>query len=180
MSDVGRIHGTGVYVIYYSGNKDMYLDNGIELALDVPIYVGKAVPSGWRNGREGDDRFALAGRLKDHAKSIRQAQNLSAADFQYSYLVLVEQEADIIPAVESGLIREFSPVWNSLIPGFGNHDPGSGRYDQAVSVWDTAHPGRPWVEKLTGAKPQIEHVIHSPQKQTTKQLGLGFYDEDSR
>ena len=51
------------------------------------------------------------------------------------------------------------PLWNSCIDGFGNHDPGSGRYAQAVSEWDSLHQGRPWVNKLTGDKPDRDLII---------------------
>src|SRR5262249_6824895 len=47
------------------------------------------------------------------------------------------------------MIRTAAPVWNVVVDGFGNHDPGSGRYNQKVSPWDTLHPGRPWVIRLT-------------------------------
>jgi hypothetical protein len=53
-----------------------------------------------------------------------------------------------IPLGESLLIEMFSPVWNRLIDGFGNHDPGKGRYQQQRSPWDVLHPGRSWAEKL--------------------------------
>ena len=32
--------------------------------------------------------------------------------------------------------------------GFGNHDPGSGRYAQQKSPWDELHPGREWANRL--------------------------------
>ncbi|WP_408004883.1 Eco29kI family restriction endonuclease [Radiobacillus kanasensis] len=31
--------------------------------------------------------------------------------------------------IESYLIRKHIPLWNNLIKGFGNHDPGIGRYN---------------------------------------------------
>ncbi len=31
---------------------------------------------------------------------------------------------------------------NKIIDGFGNHDPGKGRYNQLRSRWDKLHPGR--------------------------------------
>ena len=39
-------------------------------------------------------------------------------------------------------------IWNQLIPGFGNPDPGGGRCHQRRSEWDPVHEGRPWVERL--------------------------------
>lgn len=49
---------------------------------------------------------------------------------------------------ETLLIEQFRPIWNVLVPGFGNHDPGKGRYNQQRSAWDTLHPGRQWAAKL--------------------------------
>lgn len=53
-----------------------------------------------------------------------------------------------IPLAESMMIERFKPLWNRCIDGFGNHDPGSGRYQQQRSPWDCIHPGREWAEKL--------------------------------
>jgi hypothetical protein len=60
--------------------------------------------------------------------------------------------------VEAELIRRYAPLWNSTIDGFGNHDPGAGRREQAKSEWDVLHPGRPWVEKQTGIPPDLEDI----------------------
>ena len=49
---------------------------------------------------------------------------------------------------ETAAISMHQPLWNTLIDGFGNHDPGKGRYEQMRSKWDTLHPGRPWAERL--------------------------------
>jgi hypothetical protein len=52
------------------------------------------------------------------------------------------------------LIDLFNPVWNKLLDGFGNHDPGKGRYLQQRAPWDTIHPGRAWAEKVKPGKDQ--------------------------
>ena len=84
-------------------------------------------------------------RLAEHAESIQCTKNLDIEDFACRYLVV----DDIwIPLGESLLIEMFSPIWNRLIDGFGNHDPGKGRYQQQRSPWDVLHPGRTWAEKL--------------------------------
>ena len=49
---------------------------------------------------------------------------------------------------EALLISRFTPVWNTTLDGFGNHDPGKGRKDQRRSKWDILHPGRKWADKL--------------------------------
>jgi len=84
-------------------------------------------------------------RLREHAESIQQTENLLLQDFQCRYLVV----DDIwIPLGESLLIAMFSPLWNRVLDGFGNHDPGAGRYNQQRSSWNVVHPGRPWAAKL--------------------------------
>jgi hypothetical protein len=56
----------------------------------------------------------------------------------------------MIGAIEAALIKLNRPLWNTAMDGFGNHDPGSGRYAQAKSDWDVIHPGRPWAGKCNG------------------------------
>ena len=143
--------GAGIYAIYYVGSTYPPYDRIAALNRPArpgwPIYVGKAVPPGARKGGFGlgaDPGKALYGRLAEHAKSIDQARNLRVEQFMCRHLVV----DDIwIPLGESLLVRRFSPVWNQTIDGFGNHDPGSGRYNQERSKWDTIHPGRPWALK---------------------------------
>jgi hypothetical protein len=158
--------GAGVYAIYYDGTFDLYGDIA-DLNRDGrygwPIYVGKAVPAGARKGGYGlgaDPGQALFKRLAEHASSIEQATNLDNAHFKCRFLVV----DDIwIPLAESLLIEMFSPLWNTRIDGFGNHDPGKGRYNQQRSPWDELHPGRPWAAKLqplaSGAKVVREGTV---------------------
>ncbi len=141
---IAPFDGAGIYTIYYHGDFKGYADVADQKK---PIYVGKADPPGARRGRVGLDEPAgqvLYRRLQEHADSIRQV-NLRLEDFGCRYLVV----DDIwIPLAESVLIRMYQPLWNQVIAGFGNHDPGSGRKDQERSAWDTIHPGRPWAFKL--------------------------------
>ena len=65
-------------------------------------------------------------------------------------MILENRESDLIGTVEAALIRQYQPLWNTLIDGFGNHDPGKGRYQQAKSDWDVCHPGRAWADKCQG------------------------------
>ena len=48
---------------------------------------------------------------------------------------------------EGMLISNFEPLWNQRIDGFGNHDPGAGRYNGLRPRWDVLHPGRSWAVK---------------------------------
>ena len=88
---------------------------------------------------------ALYKRLSEHTESLRVVTNLDLEDF-YCRLLVVE---DIwIPLAESMLIERYKPVWNNVLCGFGNHDPGSGRYSGKMPQWDCLHPGRAWAKKL--------------------------------
>ena len=167
LGSVERFSGAGVYAIYYTGDFDTYSKlrdwNTSVDDLNVPIYVGKAVPTGGRKGNIDPEvsakGAALFSRLDEHRKSIEQAKNLEIADFWCRYLVV----DDIwIPLGESLLIQRHRPIWNSLIDGFGNHDPGSGRHKGARPNWDTLHPGRSWANRCAPSKlteAQIRHHI---------------------
>jgi len=140
-----KFYGAGVYAIYYTGNDAPYETLGAANrngAFTTPIYVGKAVPDGARKGvavATASGGRALSGRLSNHAVSVSQATNLKIEDFWARWLVT---EAIWIPLGEGLLISRFAPVWNALVDGFGNHAPGAGRVDGALSRWDTLHPGR--------------------------------------
>lgn len=157
--------GCGVYALYYTGSYEHY-SFYLKSSKRVPIYIGKAVPSGWRQGRlmDGAAGKQLYRRIREHGKSIDQSDNLSVEDFEVRYMVFKDETVNLISAIESCLIRKYSPLWNAVVDGFGNHDPGKGRYNQAVSEWDFLHPGRIWVERLTGQKPKMETIIEKIKK----------------
>lgn len=143
--------GAGVYAIYYSGDFPAYREISVRNRGDIrqlPIYVGKAVPAGSRKGGMGlgdSPGQVLFKRLREHLESIEAASNLNSADFSCRFLTV----DDIwIPLGESLLIARFSPLWNTLIDGFGNHDPGKGRHAGLRPRWDTLHPGRAWANRL--------------------------------
>ena len=153
-------NGAGVYALYYSGDFPGYFrisKGNLNEQWTTPIYVGKAVPLGARKGGYGLGQSPGEVRyrgLREHAESVTQAKNLRLEHFRCRYLVV----DDIwIPLGESLLISMFSPLWNHKLDGFGNHDPGAGRYNQQRSSWDELHPGRPWAKKLKpNARPSTE------------------------
>ena len=130
----------------------------IDGQFNAPIYVGKAVPKG---ARKGGDLEAIPGkvlfnRLTQHARSIDEATNLKTDDFHCRFLVV----DDIwIPLGESLLIAKFDPLWNKLIDGFGNHDPGKGRHAGLRPRWDVLHPGRSWADRCQTRKETAEQII---------------------
>jgi hypothetical protein len=119
-----------------------------------PIYVGKAVPKGWRQSRSSDNAenqsSELFGRLRQHHNNIKSTPNLQADDFMCRFVIFEDTGSDMISTVEAALIKLNRPLWNSSLDGFGNHDPGKGRYEQARSDWDVIHPGRKWALKCNG------------------------------
>lgn len=156
-----RLDGAGVYAIYYTGKFDAYrplAELNRRNNMRAPIYVGKAVPPGARKGGFGLDvtpNQALFNRITEHAESINLATNLDIRDFYCRYLVV----DDIwIPLGESLLIAKFAPVWNTLIDGFGNHDPGKGRYNGLCPRWDVLHPGRAWAAKCRSRSETAEQI----------------------
>lgn len=145
LGSVTRFPGAGIYAIYYTGDFPAYAELG-EANQDgrfhQPIYVGKAVPKGGRRGiAVSTTTTALYGRINEHRQSIIAAENLSIEDFFVRWLVV---EPIWVPLGETLLITRFQPVWNALIDGFGNHDPGNGRREGVNSRWDTLHHGRSW------------------------------------
>ncbi len=158
-----RFLAAGVYAIYYQGSFEPYLPIAVRdqanTGEDIPIYVGKAVPQGARKGGRGlesEPGEVLFKRLAEHAESIRQSNNLLIEDFFCRYLAV----DDIwIPLGESLLIEMHLPLWNRVIQGFGNHDPGKGRHQGKRPDWDEVHPGRPWARKLQPGKDREQILI---------------------
>jgi hypothetical protein len=153
--------GAGIYAIYYVGPFALYdriakANRGKKFRW--PIYVGKAVPAGARQGGFGlgaNPGEVLFRRIRDHERSIDQATNLDVNDFYCRYLVV---EDIWIPLGESLLIEELSPLWNRCLDGFGNHDPGRGRYSQQRSAWDVVHPGRDWANKCVANNRSLAEI----------------------
>lgn len=145
------IIGAGVYAIYYCGDFPAYAPLSIRNRngrFEAPIYVGKAIPKGGRKGGlslDAGSGNALAARLAKHASSVSAANNINVVDFFARHLVV---EDIWIPLGENILIETFSPLWNKVVDGFGNNDPGTRRATQYRSAWDVLHPGRIWAEKL--------------------------------
>lgn len=168
--------GTGVYALYYIGSNPLYQRYAElnRLSYDYPIYVGKAVPKGWRQARSSDNTQnqsrELISRLREHGRSIRLGADLLPEDFMCRFVIFEEEGSDMISTIEAALIKLNRPLWNTSVDGFGNHDPGSGRYEQAKSDWDVIHEGRLWANKCNGNHAEKSTII-SKIKNHLKNLG---------
>ena len=150
LADIEKFYGDGVYALFYCGDFPAYAelsDINFDCPGSFPIYIGKAGPK-TLTGNELDARVVdtpsagtrLYDRIAgDHRKSIEQATNLDIKHFYCRMLVL---NAVWVPLTESALIARYVPIWNSIVPGFGNHNPGAGRKAGRISRWDILHPGR--------------------------------------
>lgn len=186
LGELSSFHGAGIYAIYYKGGHAAYekiaaQNRGGDLV--APIYVGKAIPAGGRKGSplaDGTRTRALFGRLKEHAESISASTSLRIEDFLCRYLVV----DDIwIPLGESLLIAKFAPIWNTLVDGFGNHDPGKGRHGGMRPKWDVLHPGRGWADKCqprSETAAQIEREIKAHLAVVNAPMTPHFYVEQAR
>lgn len=163
-------NGTGVYAIYCIGKTSPYQTYGElnRLAYNLPIYVGKAVPKGWRQSRTSDNGSStsseLHSRLREHSRSILSTSGLEPtglqlADFKCRFVIFEGDASDMIGTIEAALIKLHRPLWNTTLDGFGNHDPGKGRYQQARSDWDLIHPGRAWAEKCQGTANNRDAIL---------------------
>lgn len=154
-------------------------------SFDAPIYCGKAIPKGGRKGRGRLDSTAQTGpalfdRLREHAESIAIVESYALAVDKSAFVpgglnivppdVPVDQVLHLrdfycrfitvddvwIPLGETLMIATYSPVWNLHLDGFGNHDPGNGRYKGKRPPWDVLHPGRSWAFKCAENKTPTE------------------------
>ena len=115
-----QFNGPGVYALYYTGPFELYRKvadlNRIEC--EQPIYVGKAVPQGWRKGKVAVSASAeLYRRLKDHALSLDQAQNLNRLDFKCRLMILNGPQSSLI-SVPSTAMLVYAAVYLVAAVGF--------------------------------------------------------------
>ncbi|WP_196462459.1 Eco29kI family restriction endonuclease [Streptomyces spinoverrucosus] len=138
LADLRSFQGAGLYALYYRGAFPIYAPLR---GTNVPLYVGKAEAGNSSYGDPPNERLPkLYKRIDKHRASIKEADNLSVADFDVRYLLLDDVW---IVLGERALLRAYSPVlWNTLLTGFGSNPAGRARTNPR-SYWDTMHPGRP-------------------------------------
>ncbi|MFB8007019.1 Eco29kI family restriction endonuclease [Nocardia sp. NPDC056000] len=142
-------NGSGVYCLYYSGDDELYAPIAAGDS-SRPIYVGTALA----HARAGSGMVsasssqALTRRLSVHAKSIETVQLHDAVDnrhrlflHDFSFRCLIVDEMWARPA-EEWILKRSAPIWNSVVPGLGSHDPGPRGRSARRAPWDELHPGR--------------------------------------
>lgn len=147
LSEIRDELGSGIYALFYAGPLDFY---GPISGVEVPIYVGSAVPGDHEAKDSKAQGATLYRRLRDHHKAVKAVEdftggrNLRIRDFHYRRLV-VRSGWEL--AAEQYLIRHFKPVWNKetkVCQGLGKHGDNSSTRNNTRSPWDTLHPGRKW------------------------------------
>ena len=111
--------GAGLYALYYIGKTGLYQRFGLEInrtEYAVPIYVGKAEPSGWRQSRDLSveaDGTKLYPRLVQHSRTIASAKNLKVSDFVCRLMIFEGPIKGMIASVEAALIAKHRPLWHN-------------------------------------------------------------------
>ena len=167
-----KFEGAGIYALYYTGDLQLYrpLAKVNRTGCHRPIYVGKAAPEGARKGLVAIDNppgSVLWSRLREHAESVDQV-GLGRDAFKCRFLITDEVWLSL---AEKLLIQQYRPLWNAVVDGFGNHDPGSGR--RATSrrpEWDALHPGRTWAVDMRPPQRSLGEIKDSV-RQHLSQLG---------
>ncbi|MGB9738114.1 MAG: hypothetical protein C0184_16125 [Chloroflexus aggregans] len=72
----------------------------------------------------------------------------------------VGRRSSILPYNDNAR-TEFSPIWHTIVTGFGNHDPGKGRYNQQRSLWNPLHPGCRWAQHLRSNRKDHQELIEA-------------------
>lgn len=135
-SEIPKFEGSGLYALYYRGvNVELYVRLS---GYQIPVYVGQARSSSSATGKQVRARYPLHGRLKQHRLSILQS-GLPSADFGFRALLMPDVHADL---GENALRVGYTPIWNSILTGFGSHEQGGKTRQSAKSKWDTVHGGR--------------------------------------
>ena len=156
LNEISAFYGAGLYAIYYTGGFEPYSPIS---KTETPIYVGMALCGIEDAVDVVDQGTPLAGRLREHQKNIRRAQEtLSIDDFEYRALVL---RSGWESTAENYLIRLFKPIWNKetkILFGFGKHGDDANTRKNRRSPWDTLHAGRNWAadSNLTDNKSQLQ------------------------
>jgi hypothetical protein len=163
LEDVRTFDGVGIYALYYTGNFPAYrilAEHNINKPGCWAIYVGKAEAESARKGDPNQasivDGPKLFNRIMQHKRSIECAVNLKTEDFSIRYLTVAPTWVSLAEVIA---LRIHKPLWNAVVDGLGNHDPGAGRRKSMRPRWDTVHPGRAWAAGLVERNETAEEIM---------------------
>ena len=164
--------GSGVYALYCTAVKGPYAKFGKEinrLEYKVPIYVGKAVPPGWRQSRQldgtADKSTSLYSRLCKHSHSIEQGKGLSLSDFACRFLHLSTSEQTLATKITDFMVALYKPLWNTIIRGFSRCNFTNSTEQTYHTNWDVMHNGK---LPSTNERKRILSKIYSYLNRTAK------------
>lgn len=109
-----RFVGAGVYALYYIGKTGLYAKFGQAINREeyrLPIYVGKAEPSGWRQ----NDRCCLNGQFKILRELITKGCRLRLKDFMVR--IVESQDCPVYRDVSVLMRKRYRPIWNRIMRG---------------------------------------------------------------
>ena len=164
--------GSGVYALYCTAVKGPYAKFGKEinrLEYKVPIYVGKAVPPGWRQSRQldgsADKSTPLYSRLCQHSHSIEQGKGLSLSDFACRVLPFSASEQTLATKIVDFMVTLYKPLWNTIVRGFSRPHFTDYAGQTIHSNWEVMHNGK---LQATNERTHIILKIYSYLNRTVK------------
>lgn len=133
-----RFAGSGVYAIYCTAKTGLYERYGKKvnrMGYNVPIYVGKAVPQGWRQSRTaGVDSLSFDEQMKFWIGLIKSSIGLEAADFQLRSHCCNVAEIDLAHGVHWLMQNTYQPLWNKIFGGCKTTENVAARWARLHSV----------------------------------------------
>lgn len=116
-----RFSGSGVYAIYCTAKTGLYERYGNKvnrMGYNVPIYVGKAVPQGWRQSRTaGIDKLPMDEQIKFWLDLIKSSIGIRKADFQMRAHCWNVADGGLTHGIHQLMQNTYRPLWNKVFRG---------------------------------------------------------------
>ena len=130
--------GAGVYAIYCIARNGIYAKFGNIINREeyaVPMYVGKAVASGWRQNQKRQcqmfSRKTIFEQLSCWSRLIGISFGLKE---QFAFRACQFGDATMVNAVHRKLVRKFHPAWNLFFASCATQETIEGRWRLAHSI----------------------------------------------
>lgn len=116
-----RFTGSGVYAIYCTAKKGIYERYGNKvnrMGYNVPIYVGKAVPKGWRQSSTGEiSDLPINEQMGLWVHLIKSSIGLQTADFRFRVYGCNVVDTGLIHDMHRLMLYTYQPLWNRVFDG---------------------------------------------------------------